>query len=278
MNPIHLQRLFLGPFSAWWFAFGATLNSLLVWLTCFGVTTELIAAEPQVEESGYVNLFDGETLDNWIGDEPYWSVRDGAILGQITESTRIDKNRFLIYQGDVPADFELIAEFRVSAEGNSGINYRSEVVEGIDFHALRGYQCDIDGRNRYTGSNYEERKRTKLAGIGESVVIPDLPDAGTLRHVTGNRWTAGLPQGGLEPAEKLRAKVKNGDWNEVRIVARGNVLRHYVNGALMSQVVDNDRANRRLQGKLGIQVHVGPPMTIEYRNLRLRSLPAKAGE
>ena len=278
MNPIHIENPFHGSFSAWWLTFVATLNSLVVLLTYFGVTTELNATEPKAEDSGYVTLFDGKTLDEWIGDEPYWSVRDGAILGQITESTRIDKNRFLIYQGDVPADFELIAEFRVSAEGNSGINYRSEVVEGVDFHALRGYQCDIDGRNRYTGSNYEERKRTTLARIGESVVIPEVPDAGTLQHVKENRWTAGLPQGGLESAEKLRAKVKNGDWNEVRIVARGNVLRHYVNGALMSQVVDNDRVNRRLQGKLGIQVHVGPPMTIEYRNLRLRSLPTEADE
>ncbi|MEZ6099258.1 MAG: DUF1080 domain-containing protein [Pirellulaceae bacterium] len=226
----------------------------------------------------FVEIFDGKTLDGWEGDQPYWSVREGAILGQITEETRIDKNRFLIYQGDVPDDFELLAEFRVSSAGNSGINYRSEVVEDVDFHAMRGYQCDIDGRNRYTGSNYEERRRTTLAAIGESVVVPSISNAAALTHIQRNRWTAGQVERTLAPTDELRANVKNGDWNEVRIVARGNRLQHFINGILTSQVVDNDTVNRRMSGRLGIQVHVGPPMTIEYRHLRLRELAGDAQE
>jgi len=55
-------------------------------------------------------------------------------------------------------------------------------------------------------------------------------------------------------------------------VANGNLLQHYINGQLMSQVEDNDEANRRVQGQLGVQVHVGPPMTVEYRDLRVRPL------
>ena len=204
MNPLCFRHLCYRSLSGWLLAFIVNGYSLVVLVACFEAAKQLNAAEPTTEDSSYTSLFDGKTLDQWSGDEPYWSVRDGAILGQITESTRIDKNRFLIYQGDVPGDFELIAEFRVSAEGNSGINYRSEVVEDVDFHALRGYQCDIDGRNRYTGSNYEERRRTTLAAIGESVLIPNVPGAVTLEHVVGNRWIASLPQGGLESADELR--------------------------------------------------------------------------
>ena len=222
--------------------------------------------------SDFVSLFDGKTLDGWSGDKPFWSVRDGVLWGRITEETRIDKNRFLIYQGKLPADFELVAEYRISEHGNSGINYRSELVEGIDFHALRGYQCDIDGQNRYTGSNYEERGRTTLASIGEAVLIPTTKNADKSAHIERNQWTAGIRQRSIATASQLRRNIKTGEWNVVRLVAEGNVLEHYVNGQLMSRVTDQDQANRRLHGRLGVQVHVGPPMTVEFRNLRVRPL------
>jgi hypothetical protein len=227
---------------------------------------------PTSNDSDFVSLFDGKTLDGWSGDEPYWSVRDGAILGEITEATRIKANHFLIYQGEIPDDFEFVAEYRVSPLGNSGINYRSEVVPDLDFHALRGYQCDLDGPNRYTGSNYEERKRTTLASIGQSVVIPNTEGAGDLKFVEGNRWTAGKIESELPEAKALAPKIAPDQWHEVHVVANGNVHEHYIDGQLMSKVVDEDEVNRRGEGKLGVQVHVGPPMTIEYRNLRVRAL------
>jgi hypothetical protein len=227
---------------------------------------------PQSNEPDFFPLFDGKTLTNWRGDAPYWSVRDGAILGEITEQTRIKANRFLTYEGEIPADFEFVAEYRVSPRGNSGVNYRSEVVEDVDFHALRGYQCDLDGQNRYTGSNYEERRRTTLASIGQSVVIPNTTGAGELKFVEGNRWTAGKLESELPAAKELAPKLLPDQWHEVRIKARGNVLEHFIDGELMSKVVDDDEANRRSAGRLGVQVHVGPPMTIEYRNLRVRAL------
>lgn len=245
---------------------------LLLSLTLLCASQHCTADEPQQGETEYISLFDGKTLEGWSGDEPYWSVRDGAILGQITAETRIDRNRFLIYQGEIPADFEFVAEFRVSPLGNSGINYRSEVVPEVDFHALQGYQCDIDGRNRYTGSNYEERRRTTLASIGESVVIPEVENAGELSYVAGNRWTAGVVEAKLGEQDALVRELEPAQWHQVKVVARGNILEHYINDQLMSKVVDNDPVNRRLQGRLGVQVHVGPPMTIEYRNLRVRAL------
>lgn len=246
------------------------MKILLTLLTLLaGLETQTLAS---TQDSDFVSLFDGSSLSGWIGDKPYWSVRDGVIVGEITAETLIKKNRFLIYQGKIPADFELVAEYRISQQGNSGINYRSKLVEGIDFHALRGYQCDIDGQNRYTGSNYEERGRTTLASIGESMVIPSIRVSDKLMHVKRNRWTVGVRQRSIAPASELRKGIEDGEWNEVRIVAKGNVLEHYVNGQLMSKVIDEDEANRSLEGRLGVQVHVGPPMTVEYRNLRVRSL------
>lgn len=236
------------------------------------VDYRLTNSEDREQPSDFVSLFDGVSLRGWIGDKRYWSVRDGALVGEITPETLVKKNRFLIYEGEIPADFEFIAECRISQHGNSGINYRSELVEGIEFHALRGYQCDIDGQNRYTGSNYEERGRTTLASIGEDVILPPTKDADKSKYVKRNRWTAGVRRGLIATENHLKKCIKNGEWNEVRISAKGNQLEHYINGRLMSRVTDNDRANRRLQGRLGVQVHVGPPMIFEYRNLRMRPL------
>ncbi|TWT66813.1 hypothetical protein Pla123a_45110 [Posidoniimonas polymericola] len=235
----------------------------------------LAAALPgvgQAADDGFQQLFDGKTLTDWQGDAPYWSVRDGAILGQITPETRITKNRFLVYQGELPADFELVAEYRISPQGNSGVNYRSEPVDGVDFVALAGYQCDIDGPLNYTGSNYEERRRTTLARVGESVVVPPSDAAAEPGRVDANAWTLREVTPLPHSADELRDNIRRDDWNEVRIVAHGNRLEHYLNGVLTSRVEDNDLENRRLDGRLGVQVHVGPPMTVEYRVIKVRPL------
>jgi hypothetical protein len=62
------------------------------------------------------------------------------------------------------------------------------------------------------------------------------------------------------------------DWNAILLIARANILVHMLNGHLMSVTVDDDAANRTTEGLIGVQVHVGPPMKIEYRNWRVKSL------
>jgi len=71
----------------------------------------------------------------------------------------------------------------------------------------------------------------------------------------------------------LMSAIKNDDWNEYHLIARGGVLTHILNGRVMSMVIDDDAKNRTLGGLIGVQVHVGPPMKIEYRNFRLKRLP-----
>ena len=232
-------------------------------------------AATNADEEGFVQIFDGKTLDNWEGDTTYWSVRDGNLVGQITPETLLQKNSFIIWRGGTTADFELKTEFRITESGNSGINYRSEQLTDIP-NALKGYQADIDGRNNYTGQNYEERKRTTLAYRGEKVVIstqPNPQEEGSLRaNVKNNAWTMREVTGSLGSSDSLRALIKVNDWNTCHIIARGNRLQHYINGVLMSDVTDNDEVNRKMTGLLGVQVHVGPPMTVEYRNIRLKQL------
>jgi hypothetical protein len=229
-------------------------------------------ANQQKDAEGFVTIFDGKTLNNWIGDTTYWKVEDGCLVGVVTPATLLKRNTFIIWQGQMPESFEIKVEFKVSAKGNSGINYRSERVEGEPY-ALRGYQADLNGPNQYTGSNYEERRRTTLASRGQKVVLPPIPPSDSLNaHIMNNQWMPKIVTGSLGNPDSLKAAVKMDDWNEYHIVVKGNRLQHYVNGILMSDVTDNDTVNRRFDGLLGVQVHVGPPMRIAYRNFRLKKL------
>jgi hypothetical protein len=230
-------------------------------------------AADQQEEDGFVKIFDGKTLNNWEGDTAHWSVSNGSLVGQIRPEKLLKTNSFIVWQGGTPGNFELKTEFRITETGNSGINYRSEKLADIP-NALRGYQADIDGKNNYTGQNYEERGRTTLAYRGERVVVSGQPDpqkARALRaNVEKNAWTLREVVASLGDRDSLRTLIKANDWNTCHIVAKGNRLQHYINGVLMSDVTDNDSVNRKLSGLLGVQVHVGPPMKVEYRNIRLK--------
>ena len=88
--------------------------------------------------------------------------------------------------------------------------------------------------------------------------------------IKNNAWTRREIIGSLGNIDSLKTKIKSGDWNTCRIVAKGNRLQHYINDILMSDVTDADMVNRKLSGLLGVQVHVGPPMTVEYRNIFLK--------
>lgn len=226
------------------------------------------------ETEGFEHIFDGTTLNDWEGDDRYWRVENGVLTGEITPETLLKTNTFIIWQGGQPGDFELKLEFRISESGNSGINYRSERLDSIPY-ALRGYQADIDGKHRYTGQNYEERKRTTLAYRGEQATIstqgnPDM--AGSLRaNVKNNAWQSREVTASLGDRDSLKIHIRE-EWNQVHLVARGTRLSHYINGVLMSEVMDNDSINRKASGWLGMQVHVGPPMKVEYRNIRLKHM------
>lgn len=213
------------------------------------------------DEPGFESIFDGQSLKGWEGDPTYWRVADNSMIGEITPATVIKSNTFIIWRGGTPADFELKVEYRITTAGNSGINYRSVVVPDTvtpsNRFAMRGYQCDIDGQNRYTGNNYEEKGRLFLAVRGQ------------VTRVTGERKP--IIVGTVGEEKDLVASLKT-DWNSVHLIVRGNMLMHHINGRLMSLVIDDDSAGRARQGLLGVQVHVGPPMKVEYRNWRLKKL------
>jgi len=217
------------------------------------------------DEAGFKPLFNGRNLDGWEGDPKYWRWENNCLTGEITPETVIKSNTFIIWRGGQPKDFEIKADYRITAGGNSGINYRSvsvpDRVTPANRFALRGYQADIDSRNVYTGQNYEEKGRLFLATRGQ------------ITHVVGGRKPIVLGSTG-DPKE-LASHITP-EWNSYHLIIRGNNLTHMLNGHVMCVVIDDDKAGdaqtpgRMMGGLIGVQVHVGPPMKVEYRNFRLK--------
>ena len=248
--------------------FGKVLKGVMVAFICAGS----VSCVAQKKDKGFVTIFDGKTLNGWDGDTKYWRVENGNIVGEITPETLLKTNSFLVWKGGEPGDFELKASFKIAEKGNSGIQYRSTKVADVP-NALKGYQADIDGKVNYTGQNYEERKRTTLGYRGEIVTVNDPTDKSPeafKANLKNNAWLGRTVTGSLGTSDELKTKIKSEDWNEIHIVAKGKRLQHYVNGVLMSDVTDNDSVNGNAKGFLGFQVHVGPPMKVEYKNIRIK--------
>ncbi len=207
-------------------------------------------------EGGFVSLFDGRSLDGWQGKPQFWSVRDDVITGQTTAENPTKGNTFLIWRGGKLADFELRLQFRMVG-GNSGIQYRS--TEYDDF-VVGGYQADFDASGRYVGILYEERGRGILALRGQRVTI----GADGAKTVAADAPTC--------DEKAVAASIQNEGWNDYTIIARGNHLVHKVNGFTTVDVTDNQSDKGRVDGILALQVHAGPPMLVQFREIRLKQL------
>ena len=211
---------------------------------------------PPAEETGFQQIFDGKSLVGWDGDPDFWRVENGAIMGQTRANKQPKQNTFLIWRGGSPADFELKLDYRLIGH-NSGIQIRSVELPDLKW-AMKGYQADSDAAQQYTGQFYEERGRGFLAMRGQ------------FSYIGNGRKPAVV--GSLGDSGELKGLIRNDDWNSLHLIARGNTLIQLLNGRVMSMLVDDDTAGRRMDGLIGIQVHLGPPMTIEVRNVRIKML------
>jgi hypothetical protein len=209
---------------------------------------------PAADDDGFVPIFNGTSLEGWEGKPEFWSVRDGAIVGETTADKPTKGNTFLIWRQGTVDDFELTLDYRITG-GNSGIQYRSK---DYGDSVAGGYQADFEAGTTYSGILYEEKGRGILAKRGERVTI-----------AADGTKTSGEP---IAPTDELQKAIKPGDWNRYRIVAAGPKLSHFINGRLMSETVDNETGKRAAEGILALQVHAGPPMKVEMKDIRLKRL------
>jgi len=217
-------------------------------------------------EAGFQQLFNGKDLSSWDGDPNFWSVKDGAITGVTKAEPKLTHNTFLIYTNGEVGDFELRLSYRI-VNGNSGIQYRSKVLRRGTFGPIvGGYQADFEAGKTYSGILYEEQGRGILAQRGQKTVIKDDGEKHKVEVV-----------GSVGKSEDIQAKIKSEDWNDYVVIAQGNHLQHFINGVPTVDVVDESAAKAAKSGVLALQVHVGPPMTVSFKNIRLKTLSAGGG-
>ena len=216
-------------------------------------TATLLLGSARGADDGFVNLFDGKTLEGWVqrsGTAEY-RVEDGAIVGRTVLGTG---NTFLCTKKKY-GDFVFEFEFKVAPAMNSGVQFRSEFYEKETtveiggkpkkFPADRvfGYQFEIDPSARaYTGGVYDEARRGWLA---------DLKDN-----------------------EAARKAFKQGEWNSARIECRGESIKTWINGVLAADFTDG----MTKEGIIALQVHgIGKNAEkageeVRWRKLRIKEL------
>ena len=220
-------------------AFGLAIASLLfVQSASIVAAQEATAEESTGSDEGWVELFDGETLEGWVqrGGQAKYDVVDGVIVGTSVKGT---PNSFLCTDRNY-GDFELEIEFKVDPKLNSGIQIRSNSLEDYQNGRVHGYQVEIDPSDRaWSGGIYDEGRR------------------GWLNNLENN-----------QPA---REAFKQNEWNHYRIVAHGDSIKTWINGVPAADLTDDMTA----EGFIALQVHStgsDEPMTVQWRNIKLREI------
>ena len=212
-------------------------------------------------DPGFTSLFNGKDLTGWEGNLDLWSVQDGAITGVTRAEPKLTHNTFLVWTNGEVSDFELRLSYKI-VNGNSGIQYRSKVKsKGAFGPIVGGYQADFEAGKTYSGILYEEQGRGILAQRGQKTVIKDEDGKHKVEVV-----------GSVGDTKEIQAKIKDEQWNDYVVIARGNHLQHFINGQQTVDVVDEQDAKAAKSGILALQIHVGPPMTVQFKNVRIKSL------
>ncbi|MDE0838242.1 MAG: DUF1080 domain-containing protein [Kiritimatiellae bacterium] len=217
----------------------------------------LLATTLIAEDASFKDIFDGKTLDGWKGSEKFWSVEDGSITGSTTEN-KTSGNTFLIYTNGDIANFELTFDYRfLSNAGNSGVQYRSEELPNF---VVKGYQADFEAGTKYSGILYGEKTgRGIMSNRGKKTWLGDGSSKTKVETIADSN--------------ELQKLIKpKGEWNSYHIIADGNHFTHTINGAVMSETFDESEKDFKASGILALQVHAGPPMKLQFRNLKLKTL------
>ncbi len=209
------------------------------------------------EEDGFISLFNGKNLKNWDGNPKFWSVQDGAITGITTKENPTKGNTFIIWRGGTVDNFELRLKFKIVG-GNSGIQYRSK---DLGNWVAGGYQGDFESGTTFSGILYEEKGRGILARRGQKTEVIANGDKHKVNVV-----------GSLGDTDEIQKVIKMEQWNDYKIIARGSEFTHVINGRVTAQVTDLDKKHRSESGILALQLHAGPPMNVQFKDIRIKPL------
>lgn len=218
------------------------LTAALV-LLCVSV----VAAE---DEAGFVSMFNGKDLTGWSGKPGGWWVEDGTLASESTAENPLPKHHYLVWEGGEPGDFVMRFQYKLVG-GNSGVQIRSERRPEYD---TWGYQADMEAGTQWTGCLFQHQRGGVVMRGKKALIAED-----------GTRTEEEFASG-----EELQKVVKQGDWNDYEIVAEGPRIQLSINGVKMCEVEDHDKTFSRSKGIIALQMHPGPPMKVQYRNMRIK--------
>ncbi|MGB5428143.1 3-keto-disaccharide hydrolase [Eudoraea sp.] len=201
------------------------------------VITSLGCSDTKKENTPWIPIFDGKTLDGWTikGGEAHYEVRDEIIVGSTVHDT---PNTFLTTDR-MYSDFILELDYKVDSTMNSGIQIRSNSFPHYRNGRVHGYQIEIDPSDRaWSAGIYDEARR------------------GWLNTMDNN--------------PKAQQAFKQNDWNHYRIEALGDTLKTWINDVPASYLIDDKTSN----GFIGLQVHsIGKDQQagteIQWKNIRI---------
>ncbi len=217
------------------------------------------------EPADMVKLSNGKDLTGWDGDMRLWSVKDGAIRGETTPEKQTKGNTFLLYVGDQGKpvkfeDFELRLSFRIE-KGNAGVQYRSTHLSERTENkwVVKGYQAEVEDTPGKVGFLYHESGRGWLVDVGDKMVI-------------GEDGKKEAQKGALGDQKELGKTYNKSGWNDYVIICKGNHIQQFLNGYQTIDLIDKDVKNAPKSGLLALQIHAGPPMWVEYKDIRIKIL------
>ena len=235
-----------------------------LWTLALGLSAMLAISQAMAaDDPGFKRVFNGKDLKGWQApDMTYWSVEDGAITGRVSEEHPCTANQYLVWQNGELDDFELKLQHRLTGSPgvNGGIQFRSRVLPDAD---VAGYQVDTNRDTDWLVRLYDEHGRHTLAWRGKQT-----------------RWTPeGMSQEQPLPdgANSGKAAFSLDDWHEYHLIAQVGHLKLLVDGALAAETWDEDPKQRDLSGILALQLHSGPPMAAQFKDIRLKRLKLSDG-
>lgn len=226
------------------------------------------------EHTGWIQMFDGVSLKGWDGPTDLWRVENGMIVVE-SKSNPPTGPTYLLWQGGEPKDFEFKGEVKLDGDGaNSGVQFRATMLGEVPGKRMtkwetRGYQADLDNMNSNTGALIE-------CCAGPRRGVPPRPDRAYRGQVVRTALGEGLKPTVLstfDNPDALAGFWKAGGWNQLHLIARGRTMMFFINGRLMSVMIDDHPTMFVDHGVLSIQLEGRGDNKASFRNLWLKNLP-----
>jgi hypothetical protein len=226
------------------------------------------------DHEGFTQLFDGKTLTGWDGDPDVWSVADGAMVGQFhSPEGKRNAQSYIILLNHEPADFELRLEIKMEGPtADSGIQYRSIHPQPTSPRPGQDPALITDPRYNAIGLQYDFNQTAGIGTIAESAGRGIIAAEGQVIQAETGKPLRII--GTAAPVEEVKAATwKMGEWNQVRLIARGHTLTQILNGRVTTVLFDDDATKFRAKGIIGLQCAGAGSPKISFRNIWLKELP-----